>query len=220
MTHALPYWRLSGFYFCYFALLGATAPFLSLYFHHLGFSSARIGELMAIPMLTRCVAPNLWGWLGDRSGRRLLIVRLGALCTLCSFAAIFYRQDYTWLALVMAYWVLESPERAGLGFAFLAGLLADVAVGTVLGEQALRMVILAFILDRFRNRLRFFPTWQQALAIGALLLNDRIVSTVIRAMAGAPQSEAATWLSPVTGALLWGPLFVLLDALRHGRGRG
>lgn len=125
-----------------------------------------------------------------------------------------------WLALVMAYWVLESPERAGLGFAFLAGLLADVAVGTVLGEQALRMVILAFILDRFRNRLRFFPTWQQALAIAALLLNDRIVSTVIRAMAGAPQSEAATWLSPVTGALLWGPLFVLLDALRHGRGRG
>ena len=39
MTSALPYWRLSGFYFCYFALLGATAPFLALYFHHLGFSA-------------------------------------------------------------------------------------------------------------------------------------------------------------------------------------
>ncbi|MDP2145362.1 MAG: MFS transporter, partial [Pseudomonas sp.] len=54
---ALPYWRLSSFYLFYFALLGATAPFLALYFHHLGFSSARIGELVAIPMLMRCVAP-------------------------------------------------------------------------------------------------------------------------------------------------------------------
>lgn len=49
MTPALPYWRLSSFYLFYFALLGATAPFLALYFDHLGFSSARIGELVAIP---------------------------------------------------------------------------------------------------------------------------------------------------------------------------
>ncbi len=68
MTSAVPYWRLSSFYFFYFSLLGATAPFLALYFHHLGFPSPRIGELVAIPMLMRCVAPNLWGWLGDRSG--------------------------------------------------------------------------------------------------------------------------------------------------------
>ena len=93
-----------------------------------------------------------------------------------------------WLALLVAYWVLESPERAGLGFAFLSGLLADLATGAILGEQALRMVILAFILDRFRTRLRFFPIWQQALAIGALLLNDRIVAAVIRLMAGASQA--------------------------------
>lgn len=125
-----------------------------------------------------------------------------------------------WLALVVAYWVLENPERAGLGFAFLAGLLADVAQGAILGEQALRMVILAFILDRFRTRLRFFPVWQQALVIGGLLLNDRIVSAIVHLLVGAPQAEAMYWLSPLTGALMWGPVFVVLDALRHGRGRG
>ncbi|MCL7463218.1 MFS transporter [Pseudomonas sp. NW5] len=114
MSEALPYWRLSGFYFSYFALLGATAPFMALYLDHLGFSAARIGELLAIPMLMRCIAPNLWGWLGDRSGRRLAIVRLGALLTLLSFAAILYRQDYTWLALVMAlhafFWHAVLPQ--------------------------------------------------------------------------------------------------------------
>ena len=114
MSTALPYWRLSGFYFFYFALLGGTAPFLALYFDHLGFSPARIGELIAIPMLMRCVAPNLWGWLGDHSGQRLLILRFGALCTLVCFAGIFFSQSYAWLALIMAahafFWHAVLPQ--------------------------------------------------------------------------------------------------------------
>ncbi|MGA4474361.1 MFS transporter [Ectopseudomonas chengduensis] len=111
---ALPYWRLSGFYFFYFALLGGTAPFLALYFDHLGFSPARIGELIAIPMLMRCLAPNLWGWLGDHTRQRLLIVRFGALCTLVCFAGIFFSQSYAWLALIMAthafFWHAVLPQ--------------------------------------------------------------------------------------------------------------
>ena len=125
-----------------------------------------------------------------------------------------------WLALVVAYWVLESPEHAGLGFAFAGGLLADLAHGSLLGEQALRMVMLAFIIDRFRNRLRFFPVWQQAMVMGGLLLNDRLVSVVVHAMTATPQLPVAHWLSPVVGAFLWGPLFLVLDTLRLRRGRG
>ncbi len=113
-AQALPYWRLSGFYLCYFALLGATAPFLALYFDYLGFSPARIGELVAIPMLMRCLAPNLWGWLGDRTGRRLLIVRVGAFATLVSLSLIFISKSYAWLALVMAlhafFWHAILPQ--------------------------------------------------------------------------------------------------------------
>lgn len=121
----IPYWRLSSFYLFYFALLGSTAPFLALYFHHLGFSSARIGELVAIPMLMRCIAPNLWGWLGDRSGQRLLIVRLGALFTLLSFSLIFFAKSYAWLALVMAlhafFWHAVLPQFEVITLAHLQG---------------------------------------------------------------------------------------------------
>ncbi len=123
MSPALPYWRLSGFYFFYFSLLGATAPFLALYFDHLGFSAARIGELVAIPMLMRCVAPNLWGWLGDYTGRRLAIVRFGAVCTLLCFAGIFISQSYAWLALIMAlhafFWHAVLPQFEVITFAHL-----------------------------------------------------------------------------------------------------
>lgn len=122
-----------------------------------------------------------------------------------------------WLALVVAYWVIEDPDRAGLGFAFLTGLVADLAFGGLLGEYALRLVIMAFILQRFRSQLRFFPVAQQALAIGGLLLNDRVVSAAIHVALGVPQLPWTYWLAPLIGMLLWTPLYLVMDALRFGR---
>ena len=122
-----------------------------------------------------------------------------------------------WVALVLGYWVLETPERAGLGLAFGAGLAADLVYGELLGEQALRLVILVFILQRFRARLRFFPLSQQALAIGGLLLNDRVVSAAIHLVLGEPQHPWGYWWAPLLGLLLWAPLHLVLDALRLRR---
>lgn len=122
-----------------------------------------------------------------------------------------------WLALVMAYWVLEDHERIGMGSAFLLGIAADLCFGSLLGEQALRLSVMAFILHRFRARMRFYPVPQQAAAIGGLLLNDRIVAAALDLAFGAPMAAWQWWLAPLIGALLWPPLFVLLDTLRLGR---
>ncbi|MEN1926492.1 rod shape-determining protein MreD [Luteimonas sp. MJ293] len=119
-----------------------------------------------------------------------------------------------WLGLVVAYWVLEDNERLGLGFAFSMGLIADLAFGSILGEQALRLTVMAFILQRFRSQLRFFPLAQQALAIGGLLLNDRVVSAAVHLALGVAQLPWMYWLAPVLGLLLWVPLCLVMDALR------
>ena len=122
-----------------------------------------------------------------------------------------------WLALVVAYWVMEDPDRAGLGFVFAMGLLGDIAFGGILGEQALRLVVMAFILQRFRSQLRFFPLAQQSLAIGGLLLNDRVVSAAVHLMLDEPQLPWSYWWAPLVGMLLWAPIFLLFDALRIGK---
>ena len=119
-----------------------------------------------------------------------------------------------WPALVLAYWLLELPERIGPGTAFLYGLLGDLTYGSLLGEQALRLVVIAFILERFRARLRFFPMSQQAMTMGVLLLNDRVINAVIHLVMGVPQVPVLTWCAPLIGAVLWAPLHFLLDALR------
>ncbi|MBF6025152.1 rod shape-determining protein MreD [Lysobacter niastensis] len=122
-----------------------------------------------------------------------------------------------WLALVLAYWLIEDPDRVGLGVAFIAGLAADLTFGTLFGEQALRLVVMAFILQRFRARLRFFPMSQQALAIGGLLLNDRIVAAVIHFVLGAPSPQHEFWAAPLIGMLLWPLVFLGMDTMRLGQ---
>lgn len=145
-------------------------------------------------------------------------VLLALLLGLLPMPALLQPLRPYWLALVLAYWVIEDSERVGLGFAFGIGLVADVAFGGLLGEQALRLVVMTFILQRFRTQLRFFPMPHQALAIGGLLLNDRVISTVIHLALGEPLLPLAYWWAPLVGMLLWVPLFVLMDALRMGRG--
>lgn len=97
---SVPYWRLSGFYFCYLATLGALVPFWSLYLKHNGFSAEQVGELTAMLVATKIVAPHLWGWLADKTGRRLVLIRIAGLLSLLTFAGFLYRHDYQWVAWV------------------------------------------------------------------------------------------------------------------------
>lgn len=141
-------------------------------------------------------------------------IALGFLLQLMPLPQVLLPFKPYWLALILVYWSLETPERVGLGLAFVLGLVGDALTGDLLGAQALRLCILCFIMLRFRSRLRFFPMWQQSLALFVLLLNDRIVLLMIRACAGEPSPPAAFWLVPVTGMLAWPWLFLLFDDLR------
>lgn len=120
---ATPYWRLSAFYGFYFASLGVLVPYWSPYLHSLGFRPAEIGELMATIMISRLVAPNIWGWIADRSGQRLRIVQLASLLGMITFLGVFVRQDYWWLALSMTlfsfFWNASLPQFEAITLAHL-----------------------------------------------------------------------------------------------------
>lgn len=85
----LPYWRLAGAYFFYFAYLGAFAPYFSLYLSSIGVAAAGIGVIMSLPQLVRIVAPHLWGWLADRDGRAMRVARAGSIAGTLTFCVLF-----------------------------------------------------------------------------------------------------------------------------------
>lgn len=109
------YLRLSGFYLCYFAILGVFLPYWSLYLQSLGLRPADIGVLTAITLGTKVVAPNLWGWLADHTGRSMRIVRLACLAALVFFAGVYPAGDsFAGLALVIIlfsfFWNAALPQ--------------------------------------------------------------------------------------------------------------
>ena len=120
-----------------------------------------------------------------------------------------------WLALAAMYWALEDPERMSLGRAFLLGLAFDLLSMNLMGESALRLAVLDFIVLRFRARMRFFPMPQQVLAVFALLLNDRVLLIMMRTFSVPVAVSPALLLAPVIGTLLWPWAFLMLDELRQ-----
>jgi len=97
----MPYWRLSGFYFFYFATLGALVPYWGLYLQSIGFTPVDIGVLMALLMLSRIVAPVIWAWIADHHAQRMRVVRIAALITVIAFSGVFFGTGFWWLAAVM-----------------------------------------------------------------------------------------------------------------------
>ncbi|MFC1750428.1 MFS transporter [Pseudomonadota bacterium] len=110
----MPCWRLSAFYLFFFGSLGALLPYWSLYLKSLGFSPTDIGELMALIMATKIIAPNIWGWVADHTGKRLVIIKLTTLAAAISFAGVFMGQGYWWMAALMClfsfFWNAALPQ--------------------------------------------------------------------------------------------------------------
>ncbi len=110
----VPYWRLSGFYFFYFATLGVLVPYFGLYLQWEGFSARQIGELTAILLASRIIAPNVWGWIADHQGQRMKIVRLASFVGVLAFSGIFINQSFLWMALVLMtfsfFWNASLPQ--------------------------------------------------------------------------------------------------------------
>jgi len=106
--------RLASFYLFYFAILGALVPYWGPYLRSLGFSAAQIGELMAILLGTKLIAPYLWGWIADRHGSRMRIIRLAGFLAAAIFAGFLVGDSYLWMAAVMMgfsfFWNAALPQ--------------------------------------------------------------------------------------------------------------
>jgi rod shape-determining protein MreD len=119
-----------------------------------------------------------------------------------------------WVVLVLIYWCLVQPARAGVltGFAF--GLAQDVVSGALLGAHAFSLAMVAFLAEELHRRIRAYPLWQQSLVVWLLLLVERLLSLWVHGAIGQPTPTLAYWLPTFVGMLLWPWLSPLLDRWR------
>jgi rod shape-determining protein MreD len=115
------------------------------------------------------------------------------------------------LALLLLYWCIQTPRYVSVGTAWFLGLLMDVGDATLFGQHALAYAVLAYGAEYFRRRVLRFPLWQQAGHVALLLGLCAGIVLVIRVVGGAPLPDWTYIVPPLSGALLWPALSVLLQ---------
>jgi len=89
------------------------SPFWGLYLQSLAFNAFEIGILMSLLQVMRIFAPNLWGWMADHTGWRVMIVQLAAIGSLLSYLGVFFGSGFAWLFAVMGtmsfFWSASLP---------------------------------------------------------------------------------------------------------------
>lgn len=116
------------------------------------------------------------------------------------------------LAVVLVFWSVHQPRRAGVGVAFVFGLLIDVHQGALLGQHALAYTLLSFVAITIHRRLLWFGLVEQALQIVPVFLAAHVVSLLVRMLAGGMFPGWSLFLAPLFEALLWPLVTVLLLA--------
>ena len=127
--------------------------------------------------------------------------------------ARFYRPQ--WSTLVLIYWTLASPQREGVGVGWTTGIIIDVITGTLLGQHALAMSLIAYITQKMHQRLRLFPIWQQSLTVLVLLLIEKLLALWVMGAVSQHVPSLTFWIPPIIGMLLWPWIYIILRDLRR-----
>ena len=116
-----------------------------------------------------------------------------------------------WVAVVLLYWSLMAPRHFSLLTAFWMGIALDTLTGALLGQNALALLVIVYLAEKFHLQLRVFPLSQLAITVLLLLGLYEFILFWIDGMAGRTVPLVERWLPPLTGTLAWGALYVLFD---------
>ncbi len=137
-----------------------------------------------------------------------LIVALILLAVPLPDAAEPFRPD--WITLTLIYWAMAMPRTWSVGSAWIVGIVLDVAQGTILGQHALAMSVVVFVIVKFHLLMRVFPMQQLAATVFALLALYQFLLFWINGVAGVDAPAVAYWGPVLSGTLMWPVVSVLL----------
>lgn len=151
------------------------------------------------------------------SPQRVIFLSLVVAFLLTMLPVPWWAEPYmpTWVLLVYCYWSMATPERIGPVTGLCLGLLLDVQQGTILGENALALVLVSCMIGYTYPRLRMYPMMRQSMAVLFILALYLLTRLVVRVMIGTPPDGALYFASLPLSVLLWPWVFLLLRDVRR-----
>ncbi len=120
-----------------------------------------------------------------------------------------------WIAMALVYWCMALPERVGVLTGWLIGLILDVMHGSILGQHALGLAFVAYVVLQYHQRLRVFPLVQQALIIGSIAFVYLFAMLWIYRLLGSVDYSFSYLFGALTTGLLWPWVYIVLRDVRR-----
>ena len=95
--------------------------------------------------------------------------------------------------MAIIYWAMMWPRMCGILTAFIAGLMLDLLCGSLLGQHALALSVVAYLTLRFHLQIRIFPLWQLTVTAFMLMAIDAFLVFWADGIAGYPSGGIARW---------------------------
>jgi len=124
-----------------------------------------------------------------------------------------------WVVLILIYWSMTLPNHYSVGSGWMAGMILDVAQGTLLGQHALALTLVIYVTVKFHLQLRQFPMLQLSATVFALLALYQFILFWINGVMGVNSPSVTYWGPVISGAIIWPALSIVLVGIRQ-RARG
>ncbi|MHC9085216.1 MFS transporter [Luteimonas sp. RIT-PG2_3] len=208
--HAVvPFARLSSFYLCYYAALGAFTPYWSLYLQSRGLEVGAISILMSLWYATRIVAPSTWTTLASRSATPIRWLQGGCLLALLSFSAFLLPLEFVGLFVAMTafcfFYNAVMPQFESITLSHLAARAERYGTIRVWGSVGFIVVVVVYgkLIDRLgAGMLPWLMLPLFVAMLGSALCNQYARPPVGGVDASAPSFSATMRRPPVIAFLV------------------
>jgi rod shape-determining protein MreD len=120
-----------------------------------------------------------------------------------------------WVTLTLIYWCIALPQRVGIASALMLGVGLDVLEGSILGQNALALVVVAFLSLILYQRLRVYSLWQQAGVVFMLVGINELICQWVQNLQGLSALPRLFLLPAFSSALLWPVVLHILRGVRR-----
>lgn len=112
-------------------------------------------------------------------------------------------------AATIAFWALMQPSRFGIISAWVCGMFLDASYGTPLGQHALALAAIAFVIARVKEFYWGIPLIQQSLTMLPIFVLYEFILFWIDGAYGRAVDPIWRWSPVLSTAIIW-PLWVLI----------
>ncbi|MDG2107416.1 MAG: rod shape-determining protein MreD [Woeseiaceae bacterium] len=145
----------------------------------------------------------------------LLSFIIGLMLTIMPLPEVIEVFRPSWLTILVIFWAMQLPQLWNVGSAWIIGIILDVSQGTLLGQHALAMCCVAFIIVRFHLIIRVFPILQLTATVFPILVIYQFLLFWVNGVEGVNAPLITYWGPVISSTALWPVIIILLSKLRN-----